>query len=383
MGKKFTRSQKLKRETVISITFFWGLVAIVFAVHDHLFLLATQDQGFQHYDFTINLIATMLVVPLAGVLAGGTIVYILKEELRKLPLWAVLLLDTVIIVVLIFIISVPASLLYNSTYFQKPPWDGLVMIHSLDFLMGYGMIHTLFFWTLVAMTTMLVLQINEKYGQGIFLKMIKGDYHRPKVETRIFMFLDIRSSTAMAERLGHVRWFELLNNFFNDITEPILDTRGEIYQYVGDEIIVHWSTKNGLDGSNCLHCFFEISKRMEALGAKYQAAYGVIPRFKAAVHCGNVTIGEIGKIKKDIVFTGDVLNTTARIQELCNEYHVDLLVSQDVIERLPEASEFVIKPVGYIELRGKQTPVSIFAVNRTDMEVSSPSVPQASKLQQD
>ena len=368
MLRKFTRSQKLKRNTVLNITLFWGMVAAIFALHNHLFLLATRDLGFQHYDFWINLTATILIVPLAGFLAGGTIVYILKEQLSKLPLWVVLLMDTLIIVVLVIIISIPASLIYNSIYFQKPPWDGLVMIHSLDFMLGYGMIHTLFFWTMVALTTMLVLQVNEKYGQGIFLKMIKGDYHRPKVETRIFMFLDIRSSTALAERLGHVKWFELLNNFFNDITEPILDTHGEIYQYVGDEIIVHWNTINGLEDNNCLHCFFEITERIKALDNKYQAEYGVTPRFKAAIHCGNVTVGEIGKIKKDIVFTGDVLNTTARIQELCNEYKVDLLVSQEVMERLTNTKEFSVEPVGSIELRGKQTPVSIFAIDRITID---------------
>lgn len=368
MLRKFTRSQKLKRNTVLNITLFWGIVAAIFALHNHLFLLATRDLGFQHYDFWINLTATILIVPLAGFFAGGTIVYILKEQLSKLPLWVVLLMDTLIIVVLVIIISIPASLIYNSIYFQKPPWDGLVMIHSLDFMLGYGMIHTLFFWTMVALTTMLVLQVNEKYGQGIFLKMIKGDYHRPKVETRIFMFLDIRSSTALAERLGHVKWFELLNNFFNDITEPILDTHGEIYQYVGDEIIVHWNTINGLEDNNCLHCFFEITERIKALDNKYQAEYGVTPRFKAAIHCGNVTVGEIGKIKKDIVFTGDVLNTTARIQELCNEYKVDLLVSQEVMERLTDTKEFSVKPVGSIELRGKQTPVSIFTIDRITID---------------
>lgn len=121
MLKKFTRSQKLKRNTVINITIFWGIVAVIFAVHDHLFLLATQDLGFQHYDFWISLMATILIVPLAGFLAGGTIVYILKEQLSKLPLWVVLLLDTLIIVVLIIIISIPASLIYNSIFFQKPP----------------------------------------------------------------------------------------------------------------------------------------------------------------------------------------------------------------------------------------------------------------------
>lgn len=363
MGKRFTRSNQLKLQTILYICLFWALTSIVFAVLNHFFLLSTHEYGFDRYNFWAGIFTNLLVIPLAGLLAGGMIVYVLREYFRNLPLWKVFVLDTLIIIVLIAIISLPASLIYNSFHLKIPPWDPLVVIHSFDYLRSFGLLYTLIFWTIIAMITMVVLQVNDKYGPGVFLKMLKGKYHRPKVESRIFMFLDIRGSTAIAERVGHVKWFELLNDFFNDITEPILDTRGEIYQYVGDEVIVHWDTKNGLDNNQFLHCFFLIQKRMSELEAKYISRYGIAPGFKAAIHCGSVTIGEIGKIKKEIVFSGDVLNTTARIQELCNVYGVNLLVSQQVIELITDQTDFTVKPVGYIELRGKQTPVSIFTVS--------------------
>lgn len=362
MGKRFTRSNQIKLQTILYICLFWALTSVVFAIINHFFLLSIHEYGFDRYSFWAGIFTNLLVIPLAGLLAGGMIVYVLREYFRNLPLWKVFVIDTLIIVLLIVIISLPGSLIYNSFYLNVPPWDPLVVIHSFDYFKSFGLLYTLIFWTIVAMITMVVLQVNDKYGPGIFLKMLKGKYHRPKVESRIFMFLDIRGSTAIAERLGHVKWFELLNDFFNDITEPILDTRGEIYQYVGDEIIVHWDTTKGLDNNQFLHCFFLIQKRMNELQSTYVSRYGVAPGFKAAIHCGSVTIGEIGKIKKEIVFSGDVLNTTARIQELCNVYGVTLLLSQEVVERMTDQTDFIIKPVGYIELRGKQTPVSIFAV---------------------
>ena len=364
MGKNFTRSQKLKLHSVFYISLFWLITSIVFSFHNHFFYLSTRESGMEHYDFWVSLFTNILIIPFAGFLAGGTIVYFLKEWVRKLPLWAVIILDSVVIVTLIIVITLPASLIYNSFYFQKPPWDGLVMIHSFDFMQSFGLLHTIIFWTIISMLTMIVLQVNEKYGQGVFLDLLRGRYHRPKVETRIFMFLDIRSSTSIAERLGHVRWFEFLNDFFNDITEPIIDSKGKIYQYVGDEIIIYWDVWDGLENNNSIRSFFYIKQRIQELSEKYKASYGVAPRFKAAIHCGEVTTGEIGKIKKDIVFTGDVLNTTARIQELCNVYEAELLVSQEVMDRVTDSLQpLIVKPVGYIELRGKQTPVSIFAVS--------------------
>ena len=371
MGKNFTRSQKLKLHSIGYISLFWLITSIVFSVYNHFFYLSTRESGFTHYDFKVSLLTNILIIPFAGFLAGGTIVYFLKERVRKFPLWVVIIIDTLIIVSLIIIITLPGSLIYNAIYFQKAPWDSLVMIHSFDFMQSYGLTHTVIFWTIVAMLTMIVLQVNEKYGQGVFLDLLRGRYHRPKVETRIFMFLDIRSSTAMAERLGHVKWFEFLNDFFNDITEPIIDTKGKIYQYVGDEIIIYWDIWDGLEENNCIQCFFEIKNRIASLEEKYKIKYNVSPRFKAAIHCGDVTTGEIGKIKKDIIFTGDVLNTTARIQELCNVYNVELLVSQEVMDRITTSLQMDVKPVGYIELRGKQTPVSIFAVSEASLINSS------------
>ena len=362
MPTKLTRSQKLKLQTVGYITIFWGIISLVFSIQNHVFLEATRQRGFEHYDFGINLLTTLLIVPLAGLMAGGTIVYFLKEQMRKLPLWLAIMADTLIIVFIIVIISIPASLIYNSIYFSRPPWDWFIVVHALDFMFSLALLHTIIFWSLIAALTMVVLQVNEKYGRGIFWKLLKGKYYRPQVEERIFMFLDIRGSTTIAERIGHVRWFEFLNSFFNDISEPILDTRGEIYQYVGDEIIVHWSIPCGLENNNAISCFFQIKDKIEKCAARYQEGYGVVPQFKAGLHCGDVTIGEIGKIKKDIVFTGDVLNTTARIQELCNHFNTDLLVSQEVVGKMTAGTEFKWTPVGDIELRGKETRVSIFSV---------------------
>lgn len=75
------------------------------------------------------------------------------------------------------------------------------------------------------------------------------------------MFLDIRSSTTIAEKLGHEKWFALLNDFFNDITEPVINTEGEIYQYVGDEVIISWPVTRGFSERNYITCFLRSPKK--------------------------------------------------------------------------------------------------------------------------
>ena len=103
---------------------------------------------------------------------------------------------------------------------------------------------------------------------------------------------------------------------------------------MGDEIIVDWTLKKGLPENNCINCFFAIKDYISQRSSYYVAEYGVVPGFKASIHSGSVTVGEIGRIKKEIIFTGDTLNTSARIIELCNHYKAELLISENLMEQL-------------------------------------------------
>ena len=105
----------------------------------------------------------------------------------------------------------------------------------------------------------------------------------------------------------------------------------------------------------------------EALAHKssaFQRTYGLVPTFKAGLHCGRVTTGEIGVIKKDIIFTGDVLNTTARIQGLCNHQGVDILLSEQLAMKLASDPSWLVRPWGQSALRGRDERVMLFTLVR-------------------
>lgn len=192
-----------------------------------------------------------------------------------------------------------------------------------------------------------------------------NDFTKPFSEVeRIFMFLDLRSSTTIAEKLGHVQYFELLNDFFRDIAEPISNNKGQIYQYVGDEVVVSWPLEDGLSDANCLQCFFDIVRKMGTLTHKYLEKYAVNPSFKAGMHFGKVSTGTVGTLKKEIIYTGDVLNTASRIEGLCNKHNVDLLLSKALVDVLQLNNDYSPKKIGEISLRGKSTEIILFTVEQ-------------------
>lgn len=355
-----TNNLKIKLKTLLALVIGWQLIALIISAYNHMFFVSAQE-----YDFMYSLIASVLAVLIAGITAGPLLVFVLKDRFKRHPLGLTLIIYTVTIVVLITLVSVVASFFYNSINMDLPFYHADVVRDVEIFLIkDYGLWLNLMTWMIIAVLTVLAMQVNEKYGQGVFKNMLLGKYHQP----RIFMFLDLKGSTTIAEKIGNISYFKLLSKFFEDISSPIIESYGEIYQYVGDEVVVSWSLKKGIEDAHCLRVFFEIINTIDQKSHEYQARFGLVPAFKAGIHVGEITVGEVGTIKKDIIFSGDVLNTTARIQEQCNILKQPLLVSKQLLSLLPIKDYFSIEPLGQIELRGKMQPVTLCAVSQVPVK---------------
>ena len=220
------------------------------------------------------------------------------------------------------------------------------------------------FYTLVIYGLLLFfLQITRLLGKGVLWKFIIGKYHKPREEERIFMFLDMKSSTTIAEQLGHVRFYNLLNELFHEISQPVLQTKAEIYQYVGDEVVLTWELEQGLMNSNCLKTFFLFQENLTRNREQYFNNFGVRPEFKAGLHFGKVVSAQIGDLKREIVYNGDVVNTASRIQNECNTYQRDCLISGELMNRLDPSHGFQWERMDAVLLRGKETEVELFSVS--------------------
>ena len=222
--------------------------------------------------------------------------------------------------------------------------------------------HAVPFFVVFAVVVQVALQMNRIIGVNVLGYFVAGVYHRPKAEERLFLFLDLTGSTQLAERLGSARYFELLRCFVDDLTEPVLETGGEIYQYAGDEVVITWRMDRGLRGAACVRCFFGVREAVAQQRARYERDFGTVPAFRGGLHGGPVTGGEIGELRRQIVFVGDILNTAARLEETAKRMNVDLVVSGAVLERLALPEGIAATPCGELPLRGKAAPVAAYAL---------------------
>ncbi len=209
----------------------------------------------------------------------------------------------------------------------------------------------------------LIRQLRIMVGGRVLFNLILGKYHFPKEEQRIFMFLDLKSSTTHAERLGHIRFCKLIQDCFSDLTDSALRHAVEIYQYVGDEAILTWTIEDGVRDGRCVRVLFDFEQALRKRADHYRSEYGLVPEFKAGVNVGPVTAAEVGVLKRDIAYLSDVLNTAARIQGKCNEYGKTLLVS-DAVKRLleREPSSLRFEHLGELALKGKENLIDVYSV---------------------
>src|SRR5205085_10996925 len=100
---------------------------------------------------------------------------------------------------------------------------------------------------------------------------------------------------------------------FSDINAVVYPFRAQVYQYVGDEIVVTWPEQEGLKQHACIRFYFACQNQFITRAEYYRTTYDLLPDFKASLHTGPVTAVEIGEVKRDIAYHGDTVNTAARI----------------------------------------------------------------------
>lgn len=314
------------------------------------------------YNFTRNILITPVAALIGGLLMGtAEIVYFNRLFVQK-SFSKKIIYKSVIFLAIILSFLVLTTVIANAAELRKSIFDDEVWDNLQAFFASYAFWGVVLYMAAIIVLSQFYAEVSESIGQGVLANFFTGKYHTPQEEERIYMFLDMKSSTSIAEQLGHIKYFEMLREYYADLSAPVIQYAGEIYQYVGDEMVVTWKMAKGLRDNNCIQCFFAMKTALQKQQGKYKERFGVTPVFKAGLHMGKVTTGEIGVIKKEIIFTGDVLNTTSRIQGLCTTYNVDILISGELEKRLVPDLHIQTKPLGEKELKGKDIKIELFTV---------------------
>lgn len=222
---------------------------------------------------------------------------------------------------------------------------------------------TIGFSLAVSTVLMVLFEAAALVGHRTFLALLLGKYRQPSAERRFFLFVDVVGSTPVAERMGPLAVHRYLDRVFQVASDPVDAHHGEVHQYVGDEMVVTWNVAEGRLEARPLACLFAIEAALAAAAPEFDREFGTVPKIRAALHAGEVVTGEIGGSRRAIVFHGDVMNTTSRIENATRTLGRNFLVSEDALSRLENSGRYVPEDLGPQQLRGREAMVRVYAVH--------------------
>jgi adenylate cyclase len=360
---KLIRKYKSEIKTIITFTLLGTLAGVTYPI---LTILISKFVELHLQTFLQPLRNGAMIGFLIGFISSVCEVTLFEKDLQKLRfLYLLTVRSTFYLIIISFSVMFVAAA-------EQSRLNGIAITEVIytddykEFIFGRDFFKIVMFAVAVSIIVNFMRQLNRLMGQNVFINYITGKYHHPKEEERIVMFLDLKSSTTIAEKLGLYKYHNFISEVFYDTTLSIVECKGKILHYVGDEIVITWKLNKAYCEKNCIKCFFDISNRLEELKENYIEKYGFYPKFKAAVHGGKIIIGEIGLVKKELAFHGDVMNTTSRILSQCNPLQKELLISEDIVHSVKCADNLKVEAIGKYKLKGKEEEVELYSISEKD-----------------
>ena len=260
------------------------------------------------------------------------------------PLHSIVIYTTVVVLMFVAAINLTHLLLWPF-YQLRVPYSRLPFL--LPVVIAFSIVG------IVVMRTVHFIGIETLFHLTI------GTYHRPVIQEKVLVFLDINNSTGLAERLGAIETKSLVGKFLFDISKPITDHGGEIYLYKGDGLIALWDWREGIKDNRILRAIDDVFATIARERREFLQQFGVVPSFRVGIHGGEVVVSEQGDTKRAIGVYGTTINIAARMEEAAKTHNVPCAISGDVAEALADHDERLL-PIGHEKVRGIDSEIAIF-----------------------
>ncbi len=184
----------------------------------------------------------------------------------------------------------------------------------------------------------------------------------------VILFVDLRRWTTLAERhLPHDLSY-VLDQFFEVVGQAVRDAGGTPNQFIGDSVMAIFGvgTDSATACRQALTAARNIESGMDRANVRLKQDFGHSFEFGIGIHAGRAAVGEVGwEETLTLTAVGDAVNTAARLQDLCKEYAVRLVVSEDVVHAAgADVSPFTKHTIA---VRGRSDDLAIYAIGSPAM----------------
>ena len=322
------------------------------------FVYIALVNGFTHvHPFVNGTIGGFLL----GVLICGFEIYVFGQRLKQSSFGWMLLIRTVIYMICITLIILTVVTINRSIRHGQTFGDALQSQESYDYIFRGNFKTAITFTFIAAILANFTRLVSLKIGRGALANFFLGAYHKPKVKERVFIFLVIKNAHEILQKSSVETYHAFLNEIYREVSIAALHNRGYIYEYVEDLVIIYWKGNEKKLDQALINFHNEVKAALKNKEQYFFGAFNDVPELNWAAHGGEVIQAEIGELKTEIVFHGDVLNTTARISGLVSKENT-FIISNFILDRIQTIAGIKATAIGEIELRGKSKPIPLFTL---------------------
>jgi signal transduction histidine kinase/DNA-binding response OmpR family regulator/streptogramin lyase len=173
------------------------------------------------------------------------------------------------------------------------------------------------------------------------------------------LFSDIRDFTSISEKMTPQDNFDYLNAYLGQMEPIIHQYQGFIDKYIGDAIMALFPTSvdNAIKGA------IAMLKTLAKYNKILQYTEFDTIRIGIGLHTGKLMLGTVGGQKRmDSTVISDAVNLASRIEGLTKTYHTPLLITENTYQQLTDPSQYKIRIIDRVTVKGKTEPVTIYEV---------------------
>ncbi len=182
------------------------------------------------------------------------------------------------------------------------------------------------------------------------------------------LFSDVRGSTALCESRAPEVWVAQLNEYFTEMSRAVFDLDGYLDKFMGDGLMAVWNafgTQEQAQADLAVRAGCQMLARLEVLNRRWARQEGRTPLgIGIGIHTGEAVIGNVGSEER-MQFTaiGDAINTASRIGEMCRDFGVPFIISEDTARLL--GGRLALRELGMANVRGRSAGIRVYEVVHT------------------
>ena len=265
------------------------------------------------------------------------------------------------LIFLLFVLGWPA--LSSALFFTHDSWLGFLSF-ELAFFLVFGMTST-YSYNTEGKKRRVIRQLFSCYMSEVLVKELESNPQKARLGgDRRFItifFSDLANFTTLSERFEPERIVSLLNEYFTEMSQVILDSQGVIDKYQGDGIMAFWGAPISLEDHAARACLaaLECQSRMHKINESLSRE-GIPPlSMRIGLHSGDTVVGNMGSAQRfDYTIIGDNVNLASRLEGVNKQFGTKVIISETTY--LHTRGGIEARELDLIAVKGKEKPIRIY-----------------------